>query len=211
MLYIILGVLVAILIFHSIVTPKKPRRILLVHSKLFEDIPIFINEIILTFTIPLKNREILFKDILFYSYVTWRDVWTDLAKKVDTLETPSDLKDLHISYFNYGMQKIREFYRNTEVIDRLNLTHDDCVVLTLVLEKYYANQWNQDRCTYITNSITKICESDAYPEGDIYFRTLAIFEIYGMTLQNMLEDAYNVCKYLNGDLKGKVYRGNILE
>lgn len=173
----------------------------LTQHNIFLRLDILETHISVSFELPNKGKEIVFKHILIKKITFWRDSLMELAKELNNCREDSiDLCELVLKHDKEMKSRMQNFYNNADY------TADEKTVLTIVMEKFY--KWHYPRVQYANNSILSICNSPFYTSNVV--RSSVIFDMYVGVFIDMLSDAESTLNSINGDLNGLEFRGYVI-
>lgn len=172
---------------------------MLVNHPIFSRLEMLKTHIAMSFQMPNKGKELVFKDLLINNIDIWRDVLRELAEKLDGLDDSTENTILHkiiSEYFEYGIKNFSNYYRT-------NLyTIDEQRSLDIVMAKF--NKWNYPRIQQFHDTITGVCNSQFY--SGVKVKSAVIMDMYVSMFVDVINDAEATIGEINGDLKGLIFR-----
>lgn len=176
---------------------------LLVNHPVFSRLEMLKTHIDMSFQLPNKGKELVFKDLLINNITIWSDVLEKLAEKLDDLDDSTDSTILHkvvTEHFENGIKNFGCYYRS-------NLyTQDEQKGMDIVMAKF--NRWNFPRIQRFHETLAGICTSQFYSGSKV--RSAVIMDMYISMFVDIIIDAEVTIGEINGDLRGLVFRGTTI-
>ena len=178
-------------------TPKLERH------HIFTRIETLKNHIEMSFTLPNKGKELLFKDMLINNLEVWKDNLTDLAHTLDETCESMDavtFQNVILNHFEKGLNDFSMYYKTQAY------TYDEQVSLDLVMAKF--NRWNYPRIDAFRDTLMIVCNSQFYLDHKV--KSAVIMDMYISLFVDTISDAESTIGEINGDLRGMVFKGVVI-
>ena len=172
----------------------------LVEHHIFARIEMLKNHIEVSFTLPNKGKEALFKDLLINNLEVWKHNLKELAEELDGNCEELDITSFQntiLGKFEEGLYSFSSYYKTKDY------TYDEQVALDIVMAKF--NKWNYPRVKAFRDTLMIVCTSQFYLDHCV--KSAVIMDMYISFLVDIIGDAESTIGEINGDLRGLVFRG----
>jgi hypothetical protein len=155
-----------------------------------------------SFTLANKGKEEVFRDILNAKMDIWYDLLKEICENIDDgkISDSTDLYNEHMKLFHNAIELHSVYYVNHRY------TPDEQKALGIVMEKF--NKWHYKRIENTPDMLANICNSVFYT--DVRTKAAVILDTYLSEFISTIQDAQMTLNELNGDLKGLVFKGNVI-
>lgn len=172
----------------------------LVEHHIFARIEMLKNHIEVSFSLPNKGKEELFKDLLLSNLDVWKENLKELAEELDKDSEELDItafQNAILGKFEEGLYSFSSYYKVKDY------TYDEQVALDLVMAKF--NKWNYPRVKAFRDTLMIVCTSQFYLNHRV--KSAVIMDMYISFLVDIISDAESTIGEINGDLRGMVFKG----
>jgi hypothetical protein len=163
-----------------------------------------------SYYLPNKGRMKLSRDHLIFKLETGSELLMDLATKTDMC---------HTSCTSDGLGCNKLYNRNMDALDTIvlkyntfnmvhELTDEERITVDVYTRKF--NEWHSGRIDQMRKVIQTTCSSDYYKGAGCKVRQAIILDNYITAYSDTIRDAEETMQKINGELTGKVYKGEIL-
>lgn len=200
-----IGVWVAKLSRKSVDAPK------LEHHPLKRRLQDLITYLRTTYRVSTPGRTFLSRDHLVYKIETGSAILEELEKAVDTCFSACSASECNgcNKLYNMNLKALDDIvvaYNSFPVSQTFN--HEEMVAIAIYMPKF--NVWHNPRVEKIKDIIQTVCSSEYYRGAGCNIRQAIILDHYVAEYSGAVKDAEDVMSKINGELTGKVYRGEIM-
>lgn len=179
---------------------REAEKNLLINHYIFNKLTKLKNQVLQTFTLKNKGKELIFKDILSNQIMIYIKELTELAKNIDNghIKTSDHLLNSVLKSNNNINDNLHNYYKNNSMY-----TEEEKKALDIVMSKY--DNWEISYTENLLENIGTCCNSQFYNSIDI--KASVIFDIYLTCAVELINSAQKTLNCLNGDLRGLVFKG----